>query len=143
VIVHTRNASPQERTCLADVLRLLSEMRPLLPDEPGVIHSFSGNLEEAARALEAGYYLGFTGPVTFKKADELRRVVAAAPLERILIETDAPFLTPHPHRGKRNEPAYVRYIAGRVADLLAQPLPRIADATAHNAHRLFRWRDLD
>ncbi len=144
VVVHTRNAGPDERACLADVLQILRELRPELPVEgPGVIHSFSGNAQEAAQALELGYYLGFTGPVTFKKADDLREVVACVPLERILIETDGPFLTPHPHRGRRNEPAYVRYVAEAVGRVLEQPARIIADATAQNAACLFRWRKLD
>ncbi len=143
VVVHVRNAGPGERACLADVLQILQELRPELPDEgPGVIHSFSGNPQEAARALDLGFYLGFTGPVTFKKAEDLRQVVAGVPLERILIETDGPFLAPHPHRGRRNEPAYVRYIAETIGQVLGKPVGMIADATAQNAARLFRWRKL-
>ncbi|RME06142.1 MAG: TatD family deoxyribonuclease [Anaerolineae bacterium] len=144
VVVHTRNASPEARDCIRDVLTLLREARPDLPSgRPGVIHSFSGNAEEAAQALTEGYYLGFTGPVTYKKAAQLRQMVAGVPSERLLVETDGPFLTPHPYRGRRNEPAYVRYIVDQIAVVQGRKPEEIAAATAQNARHLFRWRELD
>jgi TatD DNase family protein len=84
-----------------------------------------------------GFYLGFTGPVTYKKADDLRAVVAQVPLDRILIETDAPFLAPQHHRGKRNEPAYVAYVAERIAEIRGLTTAEIAHQTTENAKRLF------
>jgi TatD DNase family protein len=144
LVIHTRNRSPEDRACIADVLDILSEMRPdLLDDHPGVIHSFSGDEEEAQRAVALGFYIGITGPVTFKKAHELRRVVATAPKEKLLIETDGPFLTPHPYRGKRNEPAYVYHIAAEIGNTLQQAPKEIANSTYTNAQQLFQWRDAD
>lgn len=135
VIIHNREAS-------ADVLPILEawakDLPPSLKDRPGVLHSFSAPAAFAERALAIHFYLGFTGPVTYKNADDLRRVAAAAPLDRILVETDAPFLTPVPHRGKRNEPAYIPLIAERIAALKGLPLDAFAAATTANAERLFR-----
>ena len=140
VVVHTRNQSPVQRACLQDVLQILIELRPMLPsDRPGVVHSFSGNEVEAQQATTSGFFIGITGPVTFKKANELRRVVTTVPLECLLIETDAPFLTPHPYRGKRNEPAYVRYMAEQIGTVLGLPAEKVAQATTANAGRIFQW----
>jgi TatD DNase family protein len=130
VIIHNRDSS-------ADVLRLLAESPLNGRPNPGVLHSFSGNWETAAAALEMGFYLGFTGPVTFKKADDLRRIATQVPLDRILVETDAPFLAPQPRRGKRNEPAFVTYTAQRLADILALDFEVFARQTTENAAKLF------
>jgi TatD DNase family protein len=110
-----------------------------LASNPGVLHSFSGNIETAQKAVELGFMLGVTGPVTFKKADLRREVVASIPLDHLLIETDAPFLAPHPKRGRRNEPAYVAYVAEKVAEIHAKTPAEIADITSQNAARLFSW----
>ncbi|MCA9885604.1 MAG: TatD family hydrolase, partial [Anaerolineae bacterium] len=108
-----------------------------LRERPGVMHSFSAPQQIAERAIAAGFYLGFTGPITFKKADELRSIAARVPLDKILVETDGPFLTPHPYRGKRNEPAYIPYIVDRLASLHQIPVEEMAAITTTNAHRLF------
>ncbi len=109
-----------------------------LQSRPGVLHSFSAPQATADRALELGFYLGFTGPVTFKKADDLRRIAAHVPDDRILIETDSPFLTPHPYRGKEpNEPAYVRFVAERIAALRTVSDEAFAALSTANAERLF------
>ena len=109
-----------------------------LKDRPGVLHSFSAPGEIADQGLELGFYLGFTGPVTFKKADDLRKIAARIPEDRILIETDGPFLTPHPYRGKRpNKPAYVRHIAERIAALRTISDDAFAALSTANAERLF------
>jgi len=131
VIVHNRDAS-------ADVLRLLAASPLAGRERPGVLHSFSADWPTAEAALALGYYLGFTGPLTFKKADDLRAIAARAPLDRILIETDSPYLSPEPHRGRRNEPAHVRLVAERLAELRALPLTQLAQATTANAEQLFR-----
>ena len=135
VIIHNRDASE-------DVMAILEAWTRDLPtalrDRPGVLHSFSAPQAIAERALAAGFYLGFTGPITFKNADDLRRVAAMTPLDRILIETDGPFLTPTPHRGQRNEPAYVRFVAERLASLKQVSFETLAQATTDNAVRLFR-----
>lgn len=136
VIIHNREASD-------DVMAILEGWAATLPDSlktrPGVLHSFSAPSSIAERALQMGFYLGFTGPITYKNADELRRVAAAAPLDRILTETDGPFLTPIPHRGKRNEPSYIPIIVDRLAGLKQISRDEIATATVENAEHLFHW----
>jgi TatD DNase family protein len=131
VIIHNREAND-------DVIRLLLTSPLAGKENPGVLHSFSGDWATARAALDLGFYLGLTGPLTYKKAEELRGIAARAPLERLLIETDAPFLAPHPYRGRRNEPAYVRLIAEQLANIRGMSLEEIANATTANAHRLFR-----
>lgn len=134
VIIHNRDAGE-------DVLRLLESWAAALPSSlqgrPGVLHSFSALPQIAERALAAGFYLGFTGPVTYKKADDLRAIVRDTPAERILIETDGPFLAPQQHRGKRNEPAYVQFVLERIAALKQLPDAEMARITTANASRLF------
>lgn len=124
VIVHDRQADE-------DILAALQRAAV-----KGVVHSFSSDLQAAEALLELGFYLGFSGPVTFPKARQ-QYVVRRVPLERVLLETDAPFLTPAPHRGKRNEPAYLRYIARAVAKLTGLALERVAEQTTENARALF------
>ena len=92
----------------------------------------------AAQCMDMGFYISIPGTVTFKNASALHDVVKKLPLDRILIETDAPFLTPHPFRGKRNEPAYVRYVAEKIAEIKNLPLADVARTTTHNAKTLFR-----
>lgn len=106
---------------------------------PGVLHSFNGNARLAAKAIEMNWRLGVTGPITYKTNDEYRAMVAGLPLSHLLIETDAPFLAPVPHRGKRNEPAFVVEIADKIAALKSRKLEEIAAATTENAARLFLW----
>jgi TatD DNase family protein len=134
VIIHNREADD-------DLLAILTLWTPTLPKplraRPGVLHSFSAPRTVAEKALELGFYLGFTGPITFKNADNLRSIAAAVPLDRLLTETDGPFLTPHPFRGKRNEPAYVTIIAERLAALHNIPDDVMCEATRRNAERLF------
>ena len=104
----------------------------------GVIHCFTGNYEAACAYLDLGFYLSFTGIITFKNAEPLREVVRRVPLERMLVETDSPYLTPVPHRGKRNEPAYVRFVAETVAKLRGLDFEEVARVTTANAKHLFR-----
>lgn len=103
---------------------------------PGILHCFSGGPEEAQRGLEMGFYLAFGGVLTFPKAERLRAVAAAAPLERLLVETDAPYLAPAPFRGRRNEPAYVRGVAMRLAECRGADPEAVAEATSVNFERL-------
>jgi TatD DNase family protein len=145
-VLHVRNSSEEDRTCIQDLLSILEEWVEDLGTEsrnrvslPGVIHSFSGNSKERDRAVKLGFYIGITGPVTYNRADELRDVVKGLELERLLIETDGPFLAPVPFRGKRNEPAHVRYIIDKISEIKVQPPEQIASQTAENAGRLFRW----
>ncbi len=104
----------------------------------GVMHCFTGNAEEAQALLALGLYLSFSGIVTFKSAQALRDVVRDVPLDRLLVETDCPFLTPVPYRGKRNEPAYVVEVAQMVAEVKEMSLPAVAEATRKNTQMLFR-----
>lgn len=135
VIIHNRDATADT---LTELRRWRASLEGSLADAPGVLHSFAGDRADAAQAIDLGFCLGFTGPVTYPKADETRAVAASIPLNRLLIETDGPFLTPAPHRGKRNEPAYVRLIADRIASLRDLPLEVLANASTENAFRLFR-----
>lgn len=130
-IVHNREAS-------ADTVQFLAASPLAGSERAGVLHSFAGDWSLARQVLDLGFYIGFTGPLTFKKADDLRDIAARVPLDRILVETDSPYQTPEPYRGKRNEPAYVRYVAQRLADVRGLPLEQIAAITTANAVRLFR-----
>ena len=110
-----------------------------LADKPGVLHSFNGSLEMAERAMDLNFFIGVTGPVTYKNAEEKRSIIKQIPLDRLLIETDAPFLTPVPQRGRRNEPAFVIYIADKIAEIHMTTRERVAEITSANARRLFGW----
>jgi TatD DNase family protein len=129
-----------------DLLEIISEWHaelrtknhPLV-ERPGVLHSYNGNLETARKAIALNFYLGVTGPVTYKNAEEKRNITKQLPLTRLLIETDAPFLTPVPHRGRRNEPAFVAYIADKIAEIHMTTREQVAEITTVNAARLFGW----
>lgn len=128
LIIHTRAAK-------ADTLRILDEEGASTVG--GVFHCFTEDMATALRAVEMGFYVSFSGIVTFKNAVELKEVAAALPLDRILVETDAPYLAPMPHRGKTNEPAYVQHVAAEVARLRGISLDCFARATTENFCRLF------
>jgi TatD DNase family protein len=128
IVIHTREAWP-------DTFALLEEH--WTPHGiAGIMHCFSGGPREAARSLSLGFYLSFGGIVTFPKSAELQRVAKEAPLDRILIETDAPYLAPVPKRGKRNEPLFVGYTAQKLATLRGMSFEAIAQATTANFNRL-------
>jgi TatD DNase family protein len=126
LIVHTRDAD-------AETAAILSQERP----PAGVIHCFSTGRELAEKALEFGFYISFSGIVTFAKADELRAIARDLPLDRLLVETDAPYLAPVPMRGKRNEPAFVVHTAKRLAELKGITTEELARITTVNFFRLF------
>ena len=130
VIVHNRESD-------RDVLSALAACELAGKDDPGVLHSFSGDRSIAREALAMGYCLGFTGPVTYKNAVETRHVAAMVAEEKTLIETDAPFLAPQQHRGRRNEPAYVTLVAEKIAEVRQVSPELIAEQTTRNARRLF------
>jgi len=134
IIIHNREASDDVMAILELYSASLSEAQR---ERIGVLHSFSAPQSIAKRALEAGFYLGFTGPITFKKADDLRAVLGTVPVERLLVETDGPFLTPHPYRGKRNEPSYIPYIVDRMASVKQLATDEMGRITTENAERLF------
>ena len=127
-IIHDRDAH-------ADVLDIIKREGKGLN---GVFHCFSGSLEMAREVIRLGFYVSMAGPVTFKNAVKQKEVAEEVPLERLLVETDSPYLTPQPHRGKRNEPAFVRLVAEEVANLRGMELEALAKATTANAKRLFQ-----
>jgi TatD DNase family protein len=129
IVVHERDAAQD----VAALLRCEGKGKVR-----GVIHCFTGNYEAACAYLDLGLYLSFTGIITFTKADSLREVVRKVPLERMFVETDSPYLTPVPHRGKRNEPAYVCFVAETVARVKGMPLAEVARATSANVRELFQ-----
>lgn len=129
IVVHERDAAREA----AELLR--SEGSGKLR---GVIHCFTGNYEAACAYLDLGFYLSFTGIITFKNADPLRDVVRRVPLERMLVETDSPYLTPVPHRGKRNEPAHVRWVAETIAKVKGIDFAEVAETTTRNVEDLFQ-----
>ncbi|HZO88194.1 MAG TPA: TatD family hydrolase [Chthonomonadaceae bacterium] len=128
VIIHCREAYPETLDVLAE---------EGIGEVGGVMHCWAGTLPDAERAVGLGMALGFGGTLTFKNAEEVRAVAASVPLEALLVETDAPYLAPVPHRGKRNEPAYVRLVAAKLAEVRGRPLEEVAAITTGNAHRLF------
>jgi TatD DNase family protein len=129
IVVHERDAAQDT----ADLLRSEGEGKL-----HGVIHCFTGNYDAARAYLDLGFYLSFTGIITFKNAEPLRDVVRRVPLERMLVETDSPYLTPVPHRGKRNEPAHVRWIAETIAKVKAVDFDTVAAVTTANTQDLFK-----
>ncbi|TVR99204.1 MAG: TatD family deoxyribonuclease [Rhodospirillales bacterium] len=129
VIVHTRDAE-------ADTARILAEEQAR-GAFPGLLHCFSGSRQLADKAIELGLYISFSGVVTFKKAETLQQIARDLPLDRILVETDAPYLAPVPKRGRRNEPAFVAYTAAEVARLRGMAVDAFALATSDNFFRLF------
>ena len=129
VVVHERDAAQET----AELLRGESGGNLC-----GVIHCFTGSYDAARAYLDLGFYLSFTGIITFKNAEPLRDVVGRIPLERMLVETDSPYLTPVPHRGKRNEPAYVRLVAETVAKLKEISVEEVAAVTTRNVCELFK-----
>jgi len=127
VIIHTREAEDE-------TIEILSEFSPSLS---GVMHCFTGSTKLAEAALNLGFYISFSGVLTFKNAGELREIASQAPLDRLLVETDCPYLAPVPHRGKRNEPAFVVETAKEIARLRSVSFETIAEATTSNSQRLF------
>ena len=146
VVIHCREqGDAEDGPCARDLLSLLEHWllveggRVKTSPAPGVLHSFSGSLATALRAIELGFYIGVTGPVTYKNATSRRNTLGALPLDRLLIETDAPYQSPQPFRGKRNEPAYVTHIADKIADIQSRTPQEVAAVTGDNAVRLFSW----
>jgi len=129
IVVHERGAAEEAAELLHS--EGAGELR-------GVIHCFTGDYEAARAYLDLGFYLSFTGIITFKNAEPLRDVVRKMPLERMLVETDSPYLTPVPHRGKRNEPAYVRFVAEAMAGIKGIALEDVAQRTTRNVQDLFK-----
>lgn len=127
IIIHDRDAH-------GDVMTILKKEAKGLT---GVLHCFSGSLEMAKEVIKMGFYVSFAGPVTYAKDGKLKEVAAAVPLERILVETDCPYLTPQPYRGRRNEPAHVKFTAEEVARVRGMDFEALAEAATANTKRLF------
>jgi TatD DNase family protein len=125
VIFHNRDADQ-------DLISILSEF----PDVKGVAHCFSSTLETAEKFIDLGYYISFSGNLTFKNS-HLPDIAKEIPLDRLLIETDCPYLSPDPHRGKTNEPSRVRFVAEKLADIHCLPFEKIAEVTSNNATDIF------
>ena len=130
ISIHNRDAHE-------DVVKLLREEKA--EDVGGVMHCFSGSWETAKLCLDMNFYISFGGPVTYKNAKQPKEVLARVPPDRLLLETDAPYLTPHPYRGKRNETGYVRLVAEAAAELTGLTVEEMARITSENAERLFRF----
>ncbi|MDR6227123.1 TatD family hydrolase [Desmospora profundinema] len=132
IIIHDRDAHE-------DVVRILREEKA--EEVGGVMHCFGGDWNIAEQCLKMNFMIGLGGPVTFKNAKTPKEIARRVPIDRLLVETDAPYLAPHPNRGKRNETGYVRLVAQAVADLKGLSLEEVARYTADNANRLFRIKD--
>ena len=128
LVIHTRSAAD-------DTIGIMREERA--GDAGGVMHCFTETWDVAQQALDQGFYISFSGIVTFKNAQQLKEVARRVPLERMLIETDSPYLAPVPYRGKLNQPAYVRYVAEEIARLRALPVEEVAATTSANFFQLF------
>jgi TatD DNase family protein len=129
IVVHTREAQD-------DTITVLKEENAA--DVGGVFHCFSGDARLAKDALDLGFLLSFSGVITFQNATMLRDIVKTVPMDRILVETDSPYLTPAPHRGKRNEPANVRLVAEKIAAIQGMTADQVAELTSQNARRVFK-----
>lgn len=129
IIIHNREAT-------ADVVRILKEEKA--EEVGGIMHCFSGSVEIAQECIDMNFLISLGGPVTFKNAKAPKMVAKEIPLNKLLIETDAPYLTPHPHRGKRNEPVYVTLVAEEIAKLKELSVEEVASATTANALKLFK-----
>lgn len=128
IVIHNRDAT-------SDIVEILKEENAA--EVGGIMHCFSGSVEVARECVEMNFYISLGGPVTFKNAKKPKEVAAEIPLEKLLIETDCPYLTPHPYRGKRNEPAYVKLVAEEIAEIKGLPFEEVAKATTENAKKVF------
>jgi len=131
LIIHVRNSFNETYEILREYKGKVS----------GVFHCFTLGLEEARKIIDLGFYLGLGGVLTFKNAQELQEAVKRVPIDKLILETDAPYLAPDPHRGKRNEPAYVKFVAIKLAQLLNSTYDEVAKITTNNAKRLFKLGD--
>ena len=148
VIIHMRGAAVDEgeSNCASDLIGIIEEWKEILSNRksslynrPGVLHSFSGTLQTARKAIEKGFFIGVTGPVTFHNARQRQAIIHDIPLQSMLLETDAPYMAPHPVRGRRNEPAFVRLVAEKVAEIHHVDFEEVARVTSGNAKDLFNW----
>lgn len=141
IIIHNRHASADLWEILQNWQSRLHENKSPIADHPGVFHSFDENLDHAMRIIVKGFMIGINGPVTYKNAIERQNLARELPIESLLLETDAPFLPPHPHRGERNEPVFITLIAAKIAKLREMDISELASTTTRNANRLFNWSE--
>ena len=141
VVLHNRESMQELWSILAEWHNGLTEKGNPIQSHPGVFHAFSDELSTAKKLAEKSFFIGIGGPVTFTNALDRQRMVSELPLSAVLLETDAPYLAPHPHRGRRNEPAFVALVAQKIAELKQVPATQVAEITSNNANRLFNWRN--
>lgn len=130
IIIHDRDAHQ-------DILAILKEEG--VEEIGGIMHSFSGSLEMANECMKLGFYISFSGPITFRNAKKPKEIAVNIPLDRILVETDSPYLTPEPYRGKRNESAYVKHVAEKIAELRGIELEEVEKLTSQNARKILNF----
>ena len=138
VVVHDREAHADVLAMLRDWARIATSSNGKLRPPLGVVHCYSGDQAMAEELFHLGFLVSVAGPVTYENARRLQDLVRRLPLDRLLVETDCPFLAPHPHRGERNEPANVRLVASKIAEIKNVSLEEVARVTTDNARRLFR-----
>jgi TatD DNase family protein len=138
VVIHDRDAHVDVMSTIRQWAEGLAGANGELKPPLGVVHCYSGDQAMAEELFELGFLVSVAGPVTYAKADRLQALVSVLPLDKLLLETDCPFLSPHPYRGRRNEPANVRIVASKVAELKNLPWQEVARTTTENARRLFR-----
>jgi TatD DNase family protein len=139
VIIHSRQAAAEVWNTLSEWQTNLTNQSKSTARRPGVLHSYDGKIDLAKEAAEKNFFIGVGGPVTFPKSQIQQEIITSIPLQNLLLETDAPFLTPIPFRGKRNEPSYITFIAARIAEVIKMPLQDITTITSQNANSLFAW----
>lgn len=139
VIIHNREAIQDLWPQLKKWHNQLTAANSPLARLPGVLHSFDGDISSAQTAIQSNFMIGITGPVTFKNAVQRQELIASLPLNHLLLETDSPYLSPHPFRGRRNEPERIFFIAEKVAELHQETLEYTAQITTENSNRLFHW----
>ncbi len=137
VVIHNRDSAVDMLATLSEWHQELINSGNPLAERPGVLHSYSADLKTAQKAIAMNFFIGISGPVTFKNAPERKSITKQLPLDHLLLETDAPYLAPHPHRGKRNEPAFIPLIAEEIARLHQTSVQEVAQVTTENASRLF------
>jgi len=143
LVIHNRNALPDLMPLLEEWVKSLQRTGNKLANKPGVLHSYEGDVVAANQAIQLGFYIGVAGPVTFNNAKERQKITREIPSQAMIAETDSPFLAPHPHRGQRNEPAWVSLVVQKIAKLKALSLEEIAITLTNNGNQLFGWRSSD
>jgi len=143
VVIHNRNALHDLMPILSEWVSRWHRSDKTQGKKPGVLHAFDGDLESAVQAINFGFYIGVAGPVTFSNAKERQSVTKAIPLQAMIAETDAPYLAPHPFRGKRNEPAWVSLVVQKISTLKGLSLEETTLTLVDNGNYLFGWRSSD